>query len=68
MSQQLPLHIGLLDSATFSNFYPASNEQLIAELRRCSANQGEQFIFFYGLTSTAHKHTSFSTNIGSALM
>ncbi len=56
MSDQLPLHIGLRDSATFANFYPASNEQLIAELRRCVMNQGEHFIFFHGISGTGKSH------------
>ncbi len=56
MSDQLPLHIGLRDSATFSNFFPATNEQLIAELRRSSSNQGEHFIFFHGLSGTGKSH------------
>jgi len=56
MSVQLPLHIGLLDSATFANFYPAQNEQLIAELQRCALNQGEHFIFFHGIAGTGKSH------------
>ena len=56
MSDQLPLHIGLRDSATFSNFFPACNEQLISELRRSASNQGEHFIFFHGLSGTGKSH------------
>ena len=56
MSVQLPLHIGLRDSATFTNFYPANNEQLVAELRRCAVNQGEHFIFLHGITGTGKSH------------
>jgi len=56
MSVQLPLHIGLRDSATFTNFYPANNEQLVAELRRCGMNQGEHFIFLHGITGTGKSH------------
>lgn len=56
MPDQLPLHIGLRDSATFTNFFPANNEQLISELRRCSMNQGEHFIFFYGIKGTGKSH------------
>jgi len=56
MSVQLPLHIGLRDGATFTNFYPATNEQLISELRRCSLNQGEHFIFFHGMSGTGKSH------------
>lgn len=56
MSAQLPLHIGLRDGATFANYFPANNEQLISELRRCSANQGEHFIFFHGISGTGKSH------------
>ena len=56
MSVQLPLHIGLRDSATFVNFYPESNHQLIAELRRCANNQGEHFIFLHGLSGSGKTH------------
>jgi len=56
MSVQLPLHIGLRDSATFENFYAENNEQLIAELRRCTINQGEHFIFFYGVSGVGKSH------------
>ena len=56
MSVQLPLHIGLRDSATFGNFYPEKNHQLIAELRRCANNQGEHFIFLHGLSGSGKSH------------
>jgi len=56
MSVQLPLHIGLRDSATFGNFYPVDNHQLIAELRRCANNQGEHFIFIHGLSGSGKSH------------
>jgi len=56
MSVQLPLHIGLRDSATFESFYPASNKQIIAELQRCAVGQGERFIFFYGAMGTGKSH------------
>jgi len=56
MTDQLPLHISLRDSTTFANFYPAQNQQLISELRRCSMDQGEHFIFFYGIAGTGKSH------------
>jgi len=56
MTDQLPLHISLRESTTFANFYPAQNQQLIAELHRCSVNQGEHFIFFYGVSGTGKSH------------
>ena len=56
MSVQLPLHIGLRDSATFSNFYPAGNEQLLTQLRQCAVNQGEHFIFLHGMDGTGKSH------------
>jgi len=56
MSVQLPLHIGLRDNATFANFYPDGNHQLIAELRQCASSQGEHFIFFHGLSGSGKSH------------
>jgi len=56
MSVQLPLHIGLRDNATFANFYPQANHQLISELRCCASNQGEHFIFFHGISGAGKSH------------
>lgn len=56
MSVQLPLHIGLRDSATFANFYPAGNAQVLAQLQQCARLEGERFIFIYGATGEGKSH------------
>lgn len=56
MSVQLPLHIGLRDSATFANFYPADNAQVLAQLQQCAQLEGERFIFIHGATGEGKSH------------
>lgn len=56
MSIQLPLHIGLRDSATFANFYPADNAQILAQCRQCAQLEGEHFIFIHGATGSGKSH------------
>ncbi|MGD8514418.1 MAG: DnaA regulatory inactivator Hda [Granulosicoccaceae bacterium] len=56
MSLQLPLHIGLRDSATFANFLPDGNDQAIASLNDALAGRGERFIFLWGKRGTGKTH------------
>lgn len=56
MSVQLPLHIGLRDSATFANFYPADNAQVLAQLQQCAQLEGERFIFIHGAIGDGKSH------------
>lgn len=56
MPVQLPLHIGLRDSATFANFYPADNAQVLAQCQQCAQLDGERFIFIHGATGTGKSH------------
>jgi DnaA family protein len=56
MSVQLPLNIGLRDSATFANFLPNGNEQAIASLNDALAGRGERFLFLWGKPGTGKTH------------
>ena len=56
MSGQLPLHISLRDSATFANFLPADNAQVLLQLIDAAALQGEQFIYLWGAEGTGKTH------------
>ncbi|MDT8404642.1 DnaA regulatory inactivator Hda [Sulfuriflexus sp.] len=56
MPVQLPLHIGLRDSATFTNFYPADNAQVLAQCQQCARFEGERFVFMHGVTGSGKSH------------
>jgi DnaA family protein len=56
MSVQLPLHIGLRDSATFANFYPADNAQVLAQCQQCARLEGERFVFIHGASGSGKSH------------
>ncbi len=50
--QQLPLRIGLRDSATFANFYPGSNAAVVHALQAAS----EPFIYLGGAIGSGRSH------------
>jgi DnaA family protein len=52
LRQQLPLRIGLRDSATFGNFLPAANAQALYDLER----QQEPFIYLWGADGSGKSH------------
>jgi DnaA family protein len=52
LRQQLPLRIGLRDSATFANFLPASNAQALHALQQ----QNEPFIYLWGPSGSGKSH------------
>jgi len=56
MAVQLPLHIGLRDSATFANYLQADNAQVTEQLRLSAAREGEPFIFIHGSSGTGKTH------------
>ena len=56
MSVQLPLNIGLRDSATFANFLPDGNDQIVASLHDAIARRGERFLFLWGKPGTGKTH------------
>ncbi len=45
---QLTLGVGLKDEATFSNFFPGKNTQLVTALKNATQGEGERVIYFYG--------------------
>jgi DnaA family protein len=45
---QLTLGVGLKDEATFANFFPGNNNQLITSLQNAALGLGERVIYFYG--------------------
>lgn len=56
MINQLTLGVGLKDEATFANFFPGKNTQLVQELKKSSYGEGERIIYFYGLTGEGCTH------------
>jgi DnaA family protein len=48
MINQLTLGVGLKDEATFANFYPGNNAQLVNVLKNAARGAGEKVIYFYG--------------------
>lgn len=45
---QLTLLVNLKDEATFANFFPGKNQQLINELKKSANGFGERVIYFWG--------------------
>jgi len=53
---QLTLNIKLRDDATFNNFYPANNGEIITHLKNISSGKGEQCIYIYGHPGSGRSH------------
>lgn len=45
---QLPLRVDLKDEATFENFYPSKNEEIITQLKIAASGQAKHLIYIYG--------------------
>jgi len=56
MAIQLPLHIGLRDAATFTNYYRADNAQVVEQCEQCATRSGEQFVYLHGVNGTGKSH------------
>ncbi len=56
MNGQYPLNIGLDTGTGFDNFVPGANTQILIELRRASAGEGEPFVYLWGGTGTGKSH------------
>lgn len=52
MKSQLPLHIGLRDSATYANYYPGPNAQLL----HCLEQGSEPFVYLWGRGGSGKSH------------
>ena len=48
MINQLTLGVSLKDEATFTNFYPGNNTQLVTTLKNAAHGQGEKILYIYG--------------------
>jgi len=48
MAEQLPIKFEFRANQTFDDFYPGSNQEIIAQLRKTTAGTGEPFIFLWG--------------------
>lgn len=44
-SHQLPLGLQLQDEATFDNFYPGTNVEIVTELKKIAQGQGEPIVY-----------------------
>lgn len=53
---QLTLGVGLKDEATFSNFFPGKNAQLVTALKNTVHGEGERVIYFYGTNGQGCTH------------
>lgn len=54
--RQLSLCVGLHDEATFANFYPGENIELLNELRQFIAGSSERFIYICGGHGSGRSH------------
>lgn len=53
---QLTLGVSLKDEATFSNFYSGKNAEIVSELRKSVAGQGEKIIYICGTRGQGLSH------------
>lgn len=56
MVTQLPLGIKLPDSSSFDNYFPADNRAAVEALRHSILENGEQFIFLWGVAGSGKTH------------
>jgi DnaA-homolog protein len=53
---QLPLSLRLKDEATFANFYPGRNTEIITELAKTASGSGERMIYLCGSRGQGRSH------------
>lgn len=53
---QLPLGLRLKDEATFANFYPGRNAEIMTELKRTVSGEGERMIYLCGSRGQGRSH------------
>lgn len=56
VSAQLTLGLSLRDEATFENFIPGKNSEMVNELRRAASGQGERSIYLCGTRGFGCSH------------
>lgn len=54
--QQLPLQFEFKGNENFGNFYPENNQELLEQLKNCSAGNGQPFIFLHGQSGHGKTH------------
>lgn len=55
-SPQLTLGLGLKDEATFENFYPGSNQEMVSVLKKMATGNGEKSIYICGSRGQGLSH------------
>ncbi|WP_411728525.1 DnaA regulatory inactivator Hda [Methyloglobulus sp.] len=56
MAEQLPVKFEFWANQTFDGFYPGSNQEILAQLRKTVTGTGEQFIFLWGNAGHGKSH------------
>jgi DnaA family protein len=56
LSAQLTLSLSLRDEATFDNFYPGKNDEIISELKKTASGEGEKAIYLCGARGQGCTH------------
>lgn len=56
MINQLTLGVGLKDEATFTNYFPGNNQQIVTELKKTAHGHGERVIYFCGSGGEGRTH------------
>jgi len=56
MSGQLSLGIQLRDNASFGNYHPGGNREVMQAIRRSATGEGEQFIYLWGRSGIGKTH------------
>lgn len=56
MHSQLPLSIGLKDSATFDSYFPGPNEEAVAFLKQLTGDRWEPYVYLQGGPGTGKSH------------
>lgn len=53
---QLPLYLSLKDDASFENFYPGTNLEMVTALKSAASGQGEKIIYICGARGQGLSH------------
>lgn len=56
LPNQLPLGLSLQDEATFDNFYPGKNEEIVAQLKKTASGEGENILYLCGARGQGLSH------------
>jgi len=56
MQTQLPLGIGLPDSAVFATYHPGANAAAVATVKQTASRAGERVVYLHGVRGTGKTH------------